>query len=74
MVETTSKLSKGDRVRVFQMPLTDERFEGVATLVQFHDADPEAGTERWFVRFPGRILTSTRTVRAAHKINQQVVP
>jgi len=50
MPKTTLKV--GDRVMVYEDPLTCEKEEGVAKLAKFISADPfRDGKERWMVRF-----------------------
>ena len=45
-------MKRNSMVKVFQMPITDEKFEGEARLMQHHasEDDLELG-ERWTVRF-----------------------
>lgn len=43
-------MTKSDKVKVFQKPITDKGFEGNAVLIRYLDSDPEIG-ERWLVRF-----------------------
>lgn len=51
---TQSKLRVEDTVRVYGKPITDEKLEGLATLVQHHpDSDDREIGERWSVRFTG---------------------
>jgi hypothetical protein len=57
------KLKKGDKVRVYQKPLTNEDEEGIATLVKFDSVSEGYGTERWLVRFEGEESTYPRDVK-----------
>jgi hypothetical protein len=61
-------LKAGDRVRVFQKPLTDEQEEGVATLRRFVDRDESMGTERWLVKFDNEKALFPRAVRRGHRL------
>ena len=50
----SAKLKAGMRVKVYQKPISDEDFEGNATLKGHADKFTDSiGHERWFVRFDG---------------------
>ena len=47
-------MKRGDKVRVYQHPVTDEQYEGEAVLVRFCDDCSDPGEEKgeyWLVRF-----------------------
>lgn len=51
-----SALAKGLKVRVYQKPVTKEKYEGVAVLQEFEGAYPDDGQPGrvlhcWFVQF-----------------------
>ena len=46
-------MRKGDKVRVYQKPLTSEDFEGVAALVEQVRPDDGDGLSIWLVQFEG---------------------
>lgn len=54
-------MKKGDHVEIFEYPLTRERKEGNAVLVEFLEKG-ESGAERWKVNFPGEAGTVGRTI------------
>jgi hypothetical protein len=43
----------GDRVMIYEKPLTREKPEGMATLVELVSYEPEPDRETWLVRFDG---------------------
>lgn len=60
-------LVSGRWVRVYQKPLTDEDFEGIAQLVKC--SGEQDGGERWLVRFPGdEEHMVVRFVRLSHLV------
>ena len=72
------KLVIGDRVSVFEDPLTESRCEGVAKLVrradfyQFDNSELGAQLERWKVRFNREEKTVERWINPARLLNQDV--
>ena len=46
-------LKKGDRVAVYQDPVTRKDPEGAATLLKRGEAFPDGDLERWWVEFDG---------------------
>jgi hypothetical protein len=65
-----TKLMPGMKVSVFQKPLTDENFEGIATLVKFKHRDDFDGTERWEVKFDDDPTTYPRIVKPENAVLQ----
>lgn len=65
--ETYKPLRPGDRVEVYQYPLTDENPEGAATLVRPIGDDPVTGVEFWAVKFPGDDGEYDRWVHPRHR-------
>jgi len=63
-------LHKGDRVRVYQRPLTKDDFEGNATLIEEYRPDDGDGVSMWEVRFDGEQSTWLRTVNAEDKLGE----
>ena len=45
------KMKKGDRVKIYQKPLTEEDFEGKAVLVKRMLTNKWDRTENWQVKF-----------------------
>ena len=45
------KMKKGDRVKIYQKPLTEEDFEGEAVLVKRMLTNKWDRTENWQVKF-----------------------
>ena len=58
-------MKHGDRVRVYEDPITCTRLEGVAHLVEQVRPDEGDGLSMWIVRF-GREASVFRTINAAH--------
>jgi len=59
-------MTKGDKVKVYQKPITNEDYEGVAVLVR-PVGKTEArsgidGLEDWMVRFPNEVTVVRRLV------------
>ncbi len=52
----------GDRTMIYQDPITRQKPEGPATLVQMIRRDDDDGLNRWAVRFDGEDCTFERTV------------
>jgi len=42
----------GDKVTIYEDPITCKKQEGIAKLVRHVKSDPALGTELWYVRFP----------------------
>jgi len=62
------RLRKGDIVKVYDSPITDEGYEGVAVLVApITDVDPATGCQDWFVRFLYEDGDYRRTVHPRHR-------
>lgn len=63
---TTKKLKSGARIRVYEKPLTGEKLEGVATLLQLKGSYVEKlGTRQvyfWNVQFDGDDHAVSRSV------------
>ena len=59
-------LRKGDRVTIFQRPLTKEKVEGEATLIHLQDDDIGVYdgrlVQRWLVKFTGDVRQYSRSV------------
>ena len=52
----------GDKVKIYQDPITKKKLEGEATLVQFQSANDD-GLEDWLVKFPGETETNQRMIQ-----------
>ena len=46
-------MKPGDKVKIFQKPITKEDYEGEAILVEEHRPDLGDGLSMWVVHFPG---------------------
>jgi hypothetical protein len=69
MQQTVTKLSKGDRVNVYDDPYTRHKLEGVATCVGNCSSGTESdGFEYWNVDFRDGHGTTRRTIHPADKI------
>lgn len=44
-------MKQGDRVKIYQKPLTKKDYEGMATLVKRFDNRKDKGYEDWYVKF-----------------------
>jgi len=55
-------LKKGDKVKVYQRPITKEKLEGIATLVTKCFSNEMSNTEVWNVRFENDKETVARTI------------
>ena len=59
-------LRKGDRITIFQRPLTKEKVEGEATLVYLQDdhagVDDGHLVQRWLVKFTGDARQYSRSI------------
>ena len=53
----------GDKVTIYQDPITKQKEEGKATLVKFLSKDDDFGTEDWEVGFDNEVETYTRTIK-----------
>jgi len=45
------ELKVGDKVKVYQKPITREDYEGIATLIELIRLDERDGLNRWLVHF-----------------------
>lgn len=61
-MKTSDKLAKGQRVQIFQDPLSQLKPEGMATLVKFCHGDE--GLEHWDVKFDGERQVYQRWIAA----------
>ena len=53
---------EGERVNIFQDPITQRKHEGVATLKRFVGKDDKTGIEDWEVQFNGEEETFQRAI------------
>ena len=58
------KLKKGQKVRIYQKPITHEEYEGIATLVKFVSETEQ--DESWMVRFRNEESTYQRLISYVH--------
>ena len=56
-------MKKGDKVKIYQKPISKEDYEGEATLVRKNLSNEINNTESWFVKFKGDNRLSVRTIK-----------
>jgi len=56
-------MKKGDKVRIYQKPITEEDFEGEATLIRKDLTDKKNNLEVWWVKFKGDTREFRRTIK-----------
>ena len=64
-------LKKGDRVRIYENPITEKKLEGEATLVSRYRPDTGDGLYMWEVRFGNEEETVLRTISQPHQPQPQ---
>lgn len=58
-------LERGDRVMIYEDPVTCEKKEGIATLVRQLNTDDGDGFERWEVIFDNEHESYPRTINTS---------
>jgi len=54
----------GDKVMIYEDPITRQKPEGIATLVENYKPDIGDGLSIWVVRFKDDSYVTTRTIQA----------
>lgn len=70
-----TQFKRGDRVRVYYRPLTEQDFEGEATLVEYVTEVGVFGSREvhmWRVRFAGEIESYYRQILEPEKSNDRL--
>jgi hypothetical protein len=66
-------MKRGDKVKVYQLPMSDHECEGVAVLVRRQErlesaGEQRLGYERWTLRFEGEAAPYSRLVHPRHVV------
>ena len=62
---------KGDQVKVYENPITEENLEGEAILISLYRPDTGDGLSMWEVRFGNEEETVLRTISQPHQPQPQ---
>ena len=61
-------MKPGDKIEIYEDPITQNRLEGIATLIKKVASQPNL--ETWVVRFRGERETFIRQIRREEKNNE----